>query len=105
MVKRKKGRAVEQQMIPGDVDEGMREQPPPFAALNGAGLEDHRAPAGAGQDGDVEKGEQGDEEQQFRPATQREAGRSLAVVGTPRRGVRVVTNGRLGEPSLRWNGM
>jgi hypothetical protein len=32
MVERKEGRAVEQQMIPGDMDEGMGEESPPFAA-------------------------------------------------------------------------
>jgi hypothetical protein len=41
MVKREESRAVEQQMIPGDMDEGMSEEPPPFTALNRAGLEHH----------------------------------------------------------------
>ena len=76
MVKREEGRAVEQQVVPGDVNEGMGEASPPFTVLNRAGLEHHRAPAGASQDGDVEQGEQSKEEQQFRPTAQRTADRS-----------------------------
>ena len=76
MVERQKGRPVEQQVIPGDMDKWMREEAPPLAILNSLGHEHHRLKAGTGQDRCVKEGEQGDKEQQFGAAQQRDTVRS-----------------------------
>ena len=81
-VENQERRSIEEEVILGNVDEGVGEQAPPFASGDGISLEGKRRGGSAGEKGQIEQEEKRCERQQFRAKTVSGGARD----GTSRRG-------------------